>query len=781
MKHHILISNRQCKRIHLLLFIYCKLALCPVSAQIILSGHVRVKSDNSPVELAIVKLSLPDSTQQACLSDYNGEYRFSGLKPGDYKVSISALGYVTQNSDINIFYPSFGSELQKDYYLEEELLDGAIITASTKKQFADKTVYYITDRERNNRVNGIEIIQSLPKLFFNEVSQKLTTPTGGAIKILIDGANASEIEVKALSPEQIKSIEYFDFPSSLYAGYSSVVNVITKYRNSGLIGNFGAQHSFTTGFANDDALLKYNWKNNQIAIVWQSFYRNYKQLESSSAYSYLLNTERTQRKAEDQYSYGYHLNNFNLSFTHNDPSSFFIQVSFKPSLYSVHSEGTSTIDFIKEEILSERKGLFSSRTGQFTPTVDILSKIKLSSNEELLLNTVGTFFAANSIVSTNEDDLMGNTVFVDNVNQRNDKYSFYNGAEYSFSKNERKHSIGCVLSYNNLSSSIINSFDNTQYRMRTFNNTLFAQSSGVLYEDFIYTASVRLDHYSQQHNDDRLNEWNVHPVLLLGYNIADNTSLRVIGGMTKQTPTLSQLSDNKVFVTEEIVKEGNPNLKSSTSRIVGLLFDYNNKWLNISIGANYSNEINPISTYYVNRGNYIGQAYENGIYRTEHGISADIKISPFEQNYASFMISSEVTKIKTESAFIGIYSYLYVPFMYTIDLRYKNAMLSYVGNIPGYVPNGAYLESEEKHSTLAFRYNWKNFTFSMNAFWLFTNAEYHSKTFSNSIVNYDSVRNIIDNRNMITLGVSYRFNVGKEFKDNQNLTSYSDTDSGILL
>lgn len=67
------------------------------SAQSFIRGRIVEKETNLPISSATVSLS----ASQATISNENGEFRFSGLRPGIYTVAISAIGYRQTTVQLN--------------------------------------------------------------------------------------------------------------------------------------------------------------------------------------------------------------------------------------------------------------------------------------------------------------------------------------------------------------------------------------------------------------------------------------------------------------------------------------------------------------------------------------------------------------------------------------------------------------------------------------------------------------------------------------------------------
>ena len=240
---------------------------------------------------AMAIFSGKDSTKvvSQAICDIDGKYIFKGLNVGNYTIQVNCLGYKTVKEPLRIAIPSFGDAATKSFTLKEDLiaLEEVAVVAHTKRQDLNKTTYLITADDRKVATHSIDLLSKIPQIGYDPITQKLNSQQGN-VKVLINGANATEQDLLALDARVVKNIENYDFPPARYAGYASVVNIITKKLDQGFTGNVSLQHAFNTLFGNDNLYLKYNWGKNQLSLSGSTYLRGYDDVSVDNSYRLCL-------------------------------------------------------------------------------------------------------------------------------------------------------------------------------------------------------------------------------------------------------------------------------------------------------------------------------------------------------------------------------------------------------------------------------------------------------------------------------------------------------------
>lgn len=757
-----------------------------VHAQVNFKGLVQAEEHNKlqPISFATVVLYGLDDTLRVVkytITDIKGSYLIPNVSEGRYKLSISYFGYTPVNEDIQIVSPSYGTDYVKNYILKTQIieLNTVDVTASSITRGIDKTSYLITKDDLKGSINGIDLMSKIPQLSFDETTQKLNSFRGGSIKILINGANASEQEVMSLNADQIKSIEYYDFPPAQYANYSNVVNVITKPLDRGLFAGVNLQHAFTTGFANDAMFLTYNWGENQLALNAATSYRNYRNIECYNRYSYILNGQQYLRTETQQRKFGYDDNYINLAYTRNVEDSYLLQVNFSPNFQHSHIDGQFNIIQSVDNKPSLRDGNIYNRTRQFTPALNVYTMVKLKKQQELTIDVVGTLHSAKQLRIRNEYNEDGDVVLNDDMSQLNSKQSFIGELNYTKHMGSWSLSFGDQFNYGRLNSKVDNYFSNDDFLTTLTTNHLYGEANGT-YNNFMYRASVGAYLFSNVNAQTNYKSLPLRLNVLMGYNINDHISIRGVCQRITTDPTLSELSNNKIFVSEGIIKEGNPELKNCINTVYALILNAKYRWINSDIRVINLHQKNPINSYFIESEGLISNKYENAISSKSVGVEYSFLFSPFKSNILSAKLRGGISNTRINSTIVGQSSQWSYPINYEIALNYKNFLLSYQGNVPAWNSEGPYLNREERISNFRLRYTYNNLSATAMFMWFLIDADYEGKTVANSLVDNSYGNNIIDNRSMFTLGISYRFNTGKKYKEQEKKIYNTDNDSGLF-
>lgn len=771
-----------------LLVIYIIFALSfNASGQVCFKGKIetRVKGKLIPINFASVVITHSRDTLKviaSSISDAKGEFVINKIKVGKYRIFISMLGYKDLNKNIRIRFPSMGNVIEKHFLLQESsvsLNEVSVQGLATKREI-DKTTYHITKSDIKIAYSGVDLVSKVPKLSFDDVNQKVVALDGGTVKILINGVNASAQELMALEPVNVKSIEYYDFPPARYIGASKLINVKTKHANDGFFASVNIQHAVTTCFGNDGLYMQYNWGNNKISFNGNTYLRNYSDVDYTNTYKYSLSNIKYERLENQDRKFGYDDNHLNLTYSRNVKDKYDFQIKVSPNFQNTHIDGDLDILNKVDSKNLKRSGLYKSRTSQFNPSLDIYTKIYLPKKQELVVNILGTYYDANQKESRNEFNDLKSKVLEQNLNLDNRKKSIISQINYNKKFGLTNLSIGNYNYYGFLESKVQNNKIDYNYDTKVNTNYSYCELSGLV-SNFMYRLSLGVNYYYNSNNKERYNSWIFKPKLILGYKFHNNSILRLAYAKSINQPSLGQISENKILIADNIFKEGNPNLKNSVSDNMALLYTYDKPKFSLGFAIGYKYLKNCINSYFTHdKINYISLKYENAKYQDELGFGYNLVLKPFKNNLFTAKIVGEYSYIRTNSNIIGKYTHESYPLNYELAFNKGKFHFSYKGNICSKDLSGPYISRSEKVSNIKLRYSHNNLSISLMSIFFLVDTEYKTNTTSNSIVNYSSLNNINDNRTMFTIGLSYRFKLGKEYKNSKRSINNSDTDAGMF-
>ncbi len=209
-----------------------------------ISGNIVDAESGKPVELANIALykTGSDKPLDGTVSDEKGSFRLKNIKPGKYKVSVSFLGYATQNFDsIEITDKKYNIELQKislhpdAKLLKEAVVEGQQPLVETK---IDKLIYNADKDLTSKGGNATDVLRKVPMVTV-DLDGNVSLQGTQNIKILINNkpssimANSVADAMKMIPADEIEKVEVITGPSAKYdaEGTGGIINIITKKKN----------------------------------------------------------------------------------------------------------------------------------------------------------------------------------------------------------------------------------------------------------------------------------------------------------------------------------------------------------------------------------------------------------------------------------------------------------------------------------------------------------------------------------------------------------------------
>lgn len=241
--------------------------------------------------------------------------------------------------------------------------------------------------------SALSALEFLPKI--QVLDQSVSFVDGKAVKILINGVPSTPADLSVISPENILKIDYYTQPPIQYSnmGLGSVINVVTKEKQTGGSVGINTQNAVTTGFGNNVVNFKYNWGNSQIGVTYNINYRNYNKriLDENMTYSVGgINYEKVKSGHNSPYAYEQQMAEISFNNSKTDNYLFSAKLSFN----SLNRRRSS-----KQDIISRVNGMESDKIGEssdkdkyISPVLDMYFSKQFGSRHELIMNIVGTYY-----------------------------------------------------------------------------------------------------------------------------------------------------------------------------------------------------------------------------------------------------------------------------------------------------------------------------------------------------------------------------------------------------
>lgn len=266
----------------------------------VFSGRA-VGSDKEPVAAATVFLLAPRDSSIITFGVTDDSGRFS--IPCDRQKVIAKLccmGYRTTYCLCNTF--DIGAIIMPEQAVN---LDNVSVEADNAHLYADRSVFIPTARQKNASQTGVDLLShmALPQLGLISGSD-VSTNSGKHVDIFIDYLPASESDLRAMRTEDVKKVEYYQFPSDpRFQGDKYVINfVMQKYEYGGYIKTFGHTNLISNPVGELLSNIRFQHKNMTYDIMGSTYHYDRKHEGSELTETYRLPQETGEVKEFQRFS-----------------------------------------------------------------------------------------------------------------------------------------------------------------------------------------------------------------------------------------------------------------------------------------------------------------------------------------------------------------------------------------------------------------------------------------------------------------------------------------------
>lgn len=683
------------------------------------------------------------------------EYYFTLMKKAIYTAFIlSGTFMFSQEKSPDTVEGSATKEIQE-----------VILKSQRKKQFADKAVYTF-DREALEKARyAKDLLQTLPELQLDPVANTITSTKGGATLFLINGIEATDLQIRSVMPGDVVKVEYYDIPPARWATRAdTVVNILTRSAETGYV--FGADLSaaFNTGFVNGSAYANYTKGKNNLGFEYSINLRDYDDRRVSSIYDYRLNGKQYRSDENRTDHFGYTFQSIALRYTRMVPEDYAFQVKLNMDVFSRFSKGTGQSVFTMDSF-SEQHSMFKNNGSDYViPKLDLYYSKEIGDKDELSLNLVGSHYTTNTS-ETAKEWIMGSglSVYDNDMVLKAKQTSIVGELAHTHDFVAGKLSSGYRFSVTSISNDLNNLAGYSRYSVNYLEQYIYSEFSGKI-EKFTYRVGAGLTNIHNKSATNTFDEWSFTPKVVLGYQLKNNQNFRFTGSYSPVSPSSNVLSSNVVQLAPNIVQRGNPFLKSQQVFSNNLTYSFSNKYFDFNAALFYRYTDRVINQYYVQdevSGGY-ALTYENGKYGQRYGMQLTGSYKPFGSN---LLVLKAVITPTSETIRTGrdmVIKNNYLGNYFVLSSEYKSFSVQYQFNIPVYSLSGAFLNTNENQNNIFISYKHRNWTFSTGMYWIGMPSEYKTKSLPESLVDYRVHTQIMNNKSMFVLGLSYDFSKGKK-------------------
>ncbi len=760
------------------------------AAQVTLSGTIRDTGGKPAEFINIVLVSTTDTSTIVCggISDIEGGYTLPPARPGSYKVILTAIGYERTESQLRLRMPTTGTFMKRDFTVSRAdiELDEVQSVASRKADGAGKSSYTFLRSEIAKSRTAADLVSGIDELRIDPQTERITLAQAmpGELKILINGVSSTDEDLKAIPPDKVAKCEYYSIPPARYSSVSAVVNVITKNLDTGWACGADVTGALTTGFINGTAYARFSTGNHQAGVDYRIEHRDYDSRHSTADYQFALNGDLRNYAYTSADTFGYTEQSARLKYLFTGGDNTTLQVLASPGFGRRHSDGVYGLDYTIGDERHEADGISKSSTRKVSPSADVYFSTGIKGGQTLDLNAVLSYYDNDQ--SAENSAATGKTeVISDHMRQKTKKFSVIGEVaytkEFSLSKS-LSAGYRCQIAKSKSSiSNLLSSGDWYAYHSDLRNHYAYAEYAAS-WRHASLRASAGITIVSES-NDKAENVCTLFtPKLTVAIPLTKGQSLQFAYAAQPEAPTISQLSDNAAVEIPGIIRQGNPDLRTSNTHIWQATYRLNAKHIDIAATALAATAKDLIvktpAVTDIDGTEYISIKSVNADRETDGGGVCSITYKPIDM--LSIQLSATAIYSRQEVPGVETYGRWYSPLTMTVNLKGDKWGVTYNGRITSDNPSGAYVTSDEPQSHLSAYVQIRKVRVKAGCLWLFSEAEYDTRTMRNGILDYNAHTSIGDNRNMFTLGLSVDLSGGKRRGETSIRLSNKDNDSGAF-
>ncbi|MFP3833035.1 TonB-dependent receptor domain-containing protein [Chryseobacterium sp. SIMBA_028] len=649
-----------------------------------------------------------------------------------------------------------------------------ILKSQRKKQFADKAVYTF-DKEALERARyAKDLLRTLPELQLDPVSNTITSTKGGTTLFLINGVEATDLQVRSVAPSEVIKVEYYDIPPARWATRAdTVINILTRSTETGYVFGTDVFSALDTGFVNGSAYANYTKGKNNFGLEYSLNLRDYNDRRVNSIYDYQLNGNHYRSDENRKDHFGYTFQNIALRYTRLVPDDYAFQAKLNMDIFSRFSKGVGQSVFT-EDNFSESHAMFKNNGSDYViPKLDLYYSKKIGEKDELSINLVGSHYTTNTSETAKEWIVgSGISVYDNDMMLKAKQTSIVGELAHVHDFKSGKLSSGYRISRSSISNDLNNLAGYSQYSVTYLEQYFYTEFSGKI-NQFSYRVGAGLTNIHNKSAENVFDEWSFTPKVVLGYQVKNNQSIRFTGSYSPVSPVSNALSSNVVQLAPNIVQRGNPFLKSQQIFSNNLTYSFNNKYFDFNAALFYRYTDRVINQYYVQDNELGGYAltYENGKSGQRYGVQITGSYKPFGNSLLVIKAVLVPTSETVRTSKGALIKNDYLGNYFVLSSEYKAFSLQYQFNIPTYNLNGAFLNTNENQNNIFVSYKHKNWTLSTGMYWMGIPSEYKTKSLPESLVDYKVHTQIMNNKSMFVLGISYDFSKGKKTEIQRKLNN----------
>lgn len=751
----------------------------PVQGQVSLCGDVTDEDGGAAQFVNVALFSAADTSAVLCggVTDCDGHFALRAVRPGNYVVAISAVGYETSRQEVRLRMPSAGTSVRKAMVIRRAnvKIDEVTASASRKSEAAGKSTYTFSQSQIRKSRHAGDLISGIDELMVDPRTERLALSTAkpGELKILINGVAATDEDLKAVPSAKVVRCEYYSLPPARYASVAAVVNVVTKPLDDGWACGADAASALSTGFVNASAYARFFRGNHQFGLDYLLSLRDYDDRRTATSYAFGLSDGDYAYHCEARDAFGYADNQVRLKYLYSTSDGTAFQAIFKPDFRRQWADGdASALLSLPREYLSA-SGFTHGRNKTFGPSLDLYLSRRVRGTDRLDVNVVGTYFGnrqsrlsflSADTVSVVDDDMMQDTKKRSVIAEAAYVWQFTPLMSLSVGyKGVVARSVATI-------SSVLSDGREYDYGSDSRSHYAYVDFSGT-FRSASLRASLGVTNMGASNDRANYNETFFTPNVSASFPLGGGHTLQASFQGQATAPTISQLSDNATVEAPFVFRTGSPSLRAFTCNVVTLSYIFNGLHHGVALSAFAGDATGFITKSFARADFNSSQAVvissANGDSERDWGGVLQFSIKPLGNETLQFQANAIAVRTRQKVDDVASYVRWYIPVRFSAEYKAERWGVSYQGSVADFNPSGPYLDSDEPQSHLTAYAQLGRVRVKAGCLWLLSEAKYKSRTVRNDILSYESTTSVRDNRNMLTIGLSVDLSGGKgrdEFK-----------------
>ncbi len=669
-----------------------------VFSQEVYRGKV-TDSRQQALENATVMVLQNDTMVDGTITDSHGIYRLENIRPGNYRLQVSMLGYKGEEKAL---VWEAGSKSLPDFVLQEDTLWLGEVSieanrADNMSYTSNATVFHLSENALKNSMDLYEALQEIPRLVVDPSEKKITLSDGSTPLVLVNGVNRPGY-LNTLDPSDIIAVELIDNPSSRYRGQEStrsVLNVRVRRKKETFTNmSLSAMQNVKAYYTTADGSLEVGNSDFSGYINVDYWFNNERNLGSQN---YLESGDVT-RSMSGTYPMKSHKPTVTIGGDWVISPQDYLLLDSKTDLEigtdSPSGSGTQTVSGIPSDITSRQISddkYVSNSTALF---------YRHSTDNGNIFETTGRFgYTWNSSDGWREEYSAGSS-YREDVMFDNERTSYTLELNYALNSLEK-------VGMNFGSNSYFQRFDveyhedaGQDFRYRDGREYLYGEIYGKTDSKFTYSLSLGLDMVFTRVAGIRNHYINFLPQVSFAYNFTPNSVLRLYGSRNRESPSYTNLNPYNISADSLNVDCGNPYLTPMIENRFTLRYEWNYR----------SFYLNPFVTYYyyTDQIESVGELQGNVYYSTYENVGNHSKLSTGLSARLRFgQVGNILANVSYTKDFYDGYPFSGNSVGYSLYLNlqrapfYLNAFIYYAG--PLYDKVGKYRYKTESAMTLSWR------------------------------------------------------------------------------